>query len=102
MSKMIEIPASESNSEVAEINDEKESKHCEQLLRISCKTTCNGIFVFIGCVILAITIISFTLMLIQYATDKQFEVAVSKTENSNRHFERSDNSKSFTQSKGFD
>ena len=102
MSKIIEIPASESNSEVGEINDEKEYKRCEQLLRIFCKTTCNRIFVFIGCVILAITIISFIPMLIQSTTDKQFEVKVSKTENSNRHFERSGNSKSFTQSRGFD
>ena len=102
MSKIIEIPASESNSEIGEINDVKESKRCDQLLRISYKTTCNGIFIFIGCVILAITIISYILMLIQFATDKEFEVTVSKTENSNRHFERSGNSKSFTQSKGFD
>lgn len=102
MNKIIEIPVSESNSEVAEINDEKESKRCEQLLRISSKTTCNGIFIFIGCVILAITIISFILTLIQFATDKEFEVTVSKTENSNRHFDRSGNSKSFTQTKGFD
>ena len=98
MSKIIEIPASESISDEIEINAEKQKKPCKQLLRISCKASCNEILICIVCIILAITIISYILMLYQFTTEDHFEVAARNT----RPFEGiGEKSKSFSQSKSF-
>ena len=99
MSKIIEIPASESISDEIEINAEKQKKPCKQLLRISCKASCNEILICIVCIILAITIISYILMLYQFTTEDHFEVADAKN---TRPFQSiGEKSKSFSKSKSF-
>ena len=102
MSKIIEIPASESISEVVEINAEKQNKPRKQLLRISYKATCNEIFICIACVILTITIISYILMLYQFTPGKQFEVAAASIKNIHPPQRISENSKTYSHSKSFD
>ena len=99
MSKIIEIPAIESISEVVEINAEKQSKPCKQLLQISCKASCNEIFICITCVILTITIISYFLMLYQFTSEKQFEVAATSIKNIQPSQRISEISKTYSQSK---
>ena len=96
---MKEVSANEVISEeVIEINTGKKDERCKQLLQISCKKACKGIIISIGCIILAMMAMSLILMF-QSATEKQCLATPIKIENSNRKFVRSQNSKSFSQSK---
>lgn len=102
MSKIIEIPASESTSEVVETNAAKQNKPCKQLMRISCKASCNEIFICTAFVILTITSIAYMLMLYQFTSGQQFEVAAASIKHIHPPQRISENSKTYSQSKSFD